>query len=137
MAIRRPKTEEATINLTPMIDVVFLLVIFFMVGSKFSEAESRIKVNVPMVGQMSSITRAPDELVVAVAVDGTITLGETPMTLSQLTETLRSQHANYPGLKVAVRGEAEGSLQQTVEVLHAVTRSGVDQVGISTKRMRR
>ena len=137
MAIRRQKTEEATINLTPMIDVVFLLVIFFMVGSKFSEAESRIKVNVPMVGQMRSITRAPDELVVAVAVDGTITLGDTPMTLSQLTETLRSEHANYPGLKVAVRGEAEGSLQQTVEVLHAVTRSGVDQVGISTKRMRR
>ncbi len=50
MAIRRPRTEDATINLTPMIDVVFLLVIFFMVGSKFSEAESRIKVNVPMVG---------------------------------------------------------------------------------------
>jgi biopolymer transport protein ExbD len=137
MAIRRPRTEDATINLTPMIDVVFLLVIFFMVGSKFSEAESRIKVNVPTVGQMRSITRAPDERVVAVGVDGTITLGDTPMTLAQLTETLRQEHANYPGLKVAVRGEAEGSLQQTVEVLHAVTRSGVDQIGISTKRMRR
>jgi biopolymer transport protein ExbD len=137
MAIRRPRTEDATINLTPMIDVVFLLVIFFMVGSKFSEAESRIKVNVPTVGQMRSITRAPDERVVAVGVDGTITLGDTPMTLAQLTETLRQEHANYPGLKVAVRGEADGSLQQTVEVLHAVTRSGVDQVGISTKRMRR
>ncbi len=86
---------------------------------------------------MRSITRAPDERIVAVAVDGTITLDETPMTLGQLTETLRQEHANYPGLKVAVRGEAEGSLQQTVEVLHAVTRSGVDQVGISTKRMRR
>lgn len=137
MAIRRQRTEDATINLTPMIDVVFLLVIFFMVGSKFSEAESRIKVNVPTVGQMRSITRAPDERVVAVAVDGTITLGDTPMSLSELTETLRQEHANYPGLKVAVRGEADGSLQQTVEVLHAVTRSGVDQVGISTKRMRR
>ena len=137
MAIRRPRTEDATINLTPMIDVVFLLVIFFMVGSKFSEAESRIKVNVPTVGQMRSITRAPDERVVAVGVDGTITLGDTPMTLAQLTETLRQEHDNYPGLKVAVRGEADGSLQQTVEVLHAVTRSGVDQVGISTKRMRR
>ncbi len=137
MAIRRQRTEDATINLTPMIDVVFLLVIFFMVGSKFSEAESRIKVNIPSVGQMSAITRAPDERVVAVSVDGTITLDETPVSLSQLTETLRQQHANYPGLKVAVRGEASGSLQQTVEVLHAVRSSGVDQIGISTKRMRR
>lgn len=137
MAIHRQRTEDVTINLTPMIDVVFLLVIFFMVGTKFSEAESRIKVNVPTVGEMRSIARAPDERIVAVAVDGTITLGDVPMTLAQLTETLRQEHANYPGLKVAVRGEAEGSLQQTVEVLHAVTRSGVDQVGISTKRMRR
>ena len=50
---------------------------------------------------------------------------------------LRRQHASYPGLKVAVRGEASGSLQQTVEVLHAVRTSGVDQIGISTQRMRR
>jgi len=137
LSIRRKQTEDATINLTPMIDVVFLLVIFFMVGSKFSEAESRIKVNVPTIGQMQSITRAPDERVVAIALDGTITLDEAPVTLSQLTSSLREQHANYPGLKVAVRGEASGSLQQTVEVLHAVSSSGVDQIGISTKRMRR
>lgn len=137
MAIHRQRSEDATINLTPMIDVVFLLVIFFMVGSKFSEAESRIQVNVPSIGDLRSITRAPDERIVAVAVDGTVTLGDVPMTLSELTETLRQERENYPGLKVAVRGEAEGSLQQTVEVLHAVTRSGVEQVGISTKRMQR
>ncbi len=137
MSKRRERSEDATINLTPMIDVVFLLVIFFMVGSKFSEAESRIKVNVPSVGEMRSITRAPDERVVAIALDGSITLDEQPVNLSQLTNALRDQHRNYPGLKVAVRGEASGSLQQTVEVLHAVRSSGVDQIGISTQRMRR
>jgi biopolymer transport protein ExbD len=137
MSGHRQRPEDATINLTPMIDVVFLLVIFFMVGSEFSEAESRIKVNVPTVGEMRSITRAPDERVVAIAIDGTITLDEQPVSLAQLTAELRAQHANYPGLKVAVRGEATGSLQQTVEVLHAVRSSGVDQIGISTQRMRR
>jgi biopolymer transport protein ExbD len=134
---KHQKSEDVTINLTPMIDVVFLLVIFFMVGSKFSEAESRIKVNVPSVGQMQSIARVPDERVVAIAVDGTITLDENPMTLAQLTETLRGEHANYPGMKVAVRGEASGSVQQMVEVLHAVRVAGVDQIGIATKRMQR
>jgi biopolymer transport protein ExbD len=137
MSVRRQQAEDVTINLTPMIDVVFLLVIFFMVGSKFSEAESRIKVNVPSVGEMRSITRAPDERIVAIGIDGMVTLDGAPTTLGELTATLREQHANYPGLKVAVRGEATGSLQQTVEVLHAVRSSGVDQIGISTKRMRR
>ncbi|KAA1258907.1 biopolymer transport protein ExbD [Rubripirellula obstinata] len=131
------KSEDVTINLTPMIDVVFLLVIFFMVGSKFSEAESRIKVNVPSVGEMRSLARVPDERVVAIGVDGTLTLDETPMTMSQLTETLRREHENYPGMKVAVRGEASGSIQQMVEVLHAVRVAGVDQIGIATKKVQR
>lgn len=137
MTIRRQRNEEATINLTPMIDVVFLLVIFFMVGSKFSEAESRIKVDVPMAGQLRAIAREPDERVVAVLADGTLSLDDEPVTLAQLTERLRTEHQNYPGLRVAVRGEATGSLQQTVEVLHAVRISGVEQIGISTQRMRR
>lgn len=134
---KRNPTEEATINLTPMIDVVFLLVIFFMVGSKFSEAESRIKVNVPGVGDMRSITRVPDERVVAISIDGSVTLDETPVSLSQLTATLREEHDNYPGLKVAVRGEADGSQQQLVDVLQAVRVAGVDQIGIATKRVQR
>ena len=120
-----------------MIDVVFLLVIFFMVGSKFSEAESRIKVNIPSIGEMRSITRAPDERIVAISLDGSMTLEGTPVTLAQVTEALRQQHANYPDLKVAVRGEATLTLQHTVEVLHAVRSSGANQIGISTKRMRR
>ena len=70
MSNRRVKAEDVTINLTPMIDVVFLLVIFFMVGSKFSEAESRINVQVPSVGEMRSLSRTPDERVVEVTADG-------------------------------------------------------------------
>ena len=134
---KHPRSEDVTINLTPMIDIVFLLVIFFMVASKFSEAESRIEVNVPSVGQMRSIARVPDERVVGIGTDGTITLDESPMTLAELTETLRTEHANYPGMKVAVRGEASGSVQQMVEVLHAVRVAGVEQIGIATKRMQR
>jgi biopolymer transport protein ExbD len=134
---KHPKSEDVTINLTPMIDVVFLLVIFFMVGSKFSEAESRIKVNVPTIGQMGSIARVPDERVVAIGIDGTITLDDEAISLADLTEILRREHANYPGMKVAVRGEATGSVQQMVEVLHAVRVAGVDQIGIATKRIQR
>ncbi len=137
MPARRQRSDDATINLTPMIDVVFLLVIFFMVGSKFSEAESRIKVNVPTIGEMRSITRVPDERIVAIAMDGSITLDGQPVALGQLTEALRQQYAAYPAVKVAVRGEADGTLQQTVEVLQAVRSSGVEQIGISTRRMRR
>ena len=66
MSRRRSITEDASINLTPMIDVVFLLVIFFMVGSHFGDAEGRIDVSVPGVGELNSMTRVPDERLVEV-----------------------------------------------------------------------
>ncbi|MFK8110663.1 MAG: ExbD/TolR family protein [Rubripirellula sp.] len=137
MSIRRnDSAEEATINLTPMIDVVFLLVIFFMVGSKFSEAESRIDVNVPSVGDLRSITRVPDERVVTVDVNGVVALDGTPMSLPQLTETLRIQHANYPALQVALKADENVTHGTTVQVMHAMRSSGVSQIGISTRMQR-
>lgn len=130
---RHQKAEDVTINLTPMIDVVFLLVIFFMVGSKFSEAESRIKVSVPSVGQMRSMARTPDERVVVVSPDGSVALDGVSMTLPELKSTLAAQHANYPGLKVAVRGDGASSFQTIAEVLQTVRSSGVQQMGIAAK----
>ena len=137
MTTGRQKTEDATINLTPMIDVVFLLVIFFLVGSEFSEAESKIPVNVPTAGQMQAITRGPDELLVEISIDDSVSLNGDTMSLDNLNLKLKDYHANYPDVKVIVRGEATGSLQRTVEVLQAVRRSGIQNIGISTKRMTR
>ena len=71
MSVRRQRSEDATINLTPMIDVVFLLVIFFMVGSKLDNGESHLQVNVPSVGQMNSMARLPDERIVEFTAEGT------------------------------------------------------------------
>ncbi len=122
-----------SINMTPMIDVVFLLVIFFMVGTKFSESESRIDVTVPSVGQMQSIARVPDERVVEVTQEGAITLDGQVVTMEQLAVTLQQQHASYPGLKVAVRGDGNSSFQQIAEVLHVVRSTGVEKLGLAAR----
>ena len=127
---RRSNAEEVTVNLTPMIDVVFLLVIFFMVGSKFSEAESRIQVHLPSVGDMRTISRVPDERKVIVAANGEIRLDGTPMSLQQLGSTLESQVRAYPALKVAVNADGGNSFQRIAEVLYIVRRSGVEKLDI-------
>ena len=116
-----------------MIDVVFLLVIFFMVGSKFSESESRIQVQVPSVGQMTSIARVPDERVIEVTQEGIIQFDGQPVTLEQLSETLQSQVQSYPALKVAVRGDGANSFQRIAEVLHVVRSSGVEKMDLAAR----
>ncbi|MDV6033325.1 biopolymer transporter ExbD [Stieleria sp.] len=133
MAKRNRSDDDVTINLTPMIDVVFLLVIFFMVGTKFSESESRIDVSVPSVGPMHAISRVPDERVVELTADGNVLLDGQVVNNEQLAEILASQYAQYPDLKVVVRADSAGSLQGFAETIHTVRRSGVAQIGIAVK----
>jgi biopolymer transport protein ExbD len=137
MARRRRMTEEATINLTPMIDVVFLLVIFFMVGAHFGEAEGRIPVNVPSVGELRSMAREPDERLVEVAGDGRVLLDSQPVSLDQLANQIRYAYQQYPQIRVAVRGDGEASFQRVAEVLQVIRSTGVQQMGIAAKSVRR
>ncbi len=133
MAKRCRSSEEVTINLTPMIDVVFLLVIFFMVGTKFSESESRINVSVPAVGPMNAISRVPDERVVELTTDGVVLLDGQAVSKEQLSQTLAQQYAAYPDLKVVVRADGAGSLQGFAETVHVVRAAGVQQIGIAVR----
>ena len=64
--------DEPTINMTAMIDVVFLLLIFFMVGTQFSERERQIEVKLPTVSTASPLTGLPDELVINITSDGSV-----------------------------------------------------------------
>lgn len=124
-------------NLTPMIDVVFLLVIFFMVGAKFTDQENRIQVNVPGVGNLRPMARGPDERIVELTSSGDVMLDSQPVTLVDLQGTLAAAHASYPNIRVTVRGDGNGSLQQFAEVLQACRSSGVENLGIAVRPMRR
>jgi len=137
MSRRRQRTEDASVNLTPMIDVVFLLVIFFMVGSHFGEAQGRIDVNVPGVGDLRAMTRQPDERMVEVSGDGRVTLDNRPVSLDELSQQLRAMHQQYPDVRVAIRGEADASFQRVAEVLQVIRGTGIQQMGIAAKGMRR
>jgi len=128
--IRRSTPETATINLTPMIDVVFLLVIFFMVGSRFDDGESRVQVNVPGAGDMRSMARLPDERIVELTAIGTLTLDGASVSPEQLTSILKSQHANYPALTVAVRADENIPHGRVNEIYHHVRAAGVKQINV-------
>jgi len=137
MTRRRRTADDATINLTPMIDVVFLLVIFFMVGARFGEAEGRIQVNVPGVGELRSMAREPDERLVEISGDGRVVLDNQVVSLDQLAQQIRYDFQQYPQIRVAVRGDGEASFQKIAEVLQVIRSTGVQQMGIAAKSVRR
>ena len=129
---RRAAVLDAGINLTPMIDVVFLLVIFFMVGSRFADERSTIDVDVPAAAARP-MTITPDRRTVTVTADGRTMLDDSPMAIDMIATTLRAQAAGYPDLSVVVNGDAAMSHRDFVAALEAVRSAGVRNIGIGTR----
>ncbi len=137
MPLKTHLDEQPTLNLTPMIDIVFLLIIFFMVGTKFTELERKIGLQVPEVSDQGVLTAAPEKKMVNVYRDGTITLDQTPVTLEELTSQLANARSQYSDLGVLIRGDAEGRFQRVAEVLNACKQAGVQELGISVRLVAR
>jgi biopolymer transport protein ExbD len=136
MPLKTHLDEQPTLNLTPMIDIVFLLIIFFMVGTKFTELERKISLKVPEVADRGALTAAPERKIVNVYRDGAITLDGATVSLEQVTEQLAAARAQYSDLGVLVRGDAKGDFQGVAAVLNACKQAGVGDLGISVRLAR-
>lgn len=140
MPLRTQRDEQPTINLTPMIDIVFLLIIFFMVGTKFSElseAERDINLNVPQVADAGALTAAPTKRVVNVFKDGTVTLDGRDVSLEELGDELKNAQQQYEKLGVIVRGDAAAFYQHVADVLAACKDAEISDLGISVRVARK
>ncbi|MAD80342.1 MAG: biopolymer transporter ExbD [Pirellulaceae bacterium] len=129
--------EQPSLNLTPMIDVVFLLIIFFMAGTKFTELERKIALQVPQVADLKALSPAPERRVINVYRDGSISLDRMEVTVEQLVERLSSARGEYAQLGVVVRGDATGEFQNVASVLGACRRAGIQDMGISVRLAQR
>lgn len=133
MPLKTHIDEQPTLNLTPMIDITFLIVIFFLVGTQFKDVESQIGVNVPQVGHAEAKTAAPEKRIVNVDRRGLITLDQQVVTLEQLTARLAAARGQYADLGVIVRGDAQGEFQNVASALSAVRAAGISDMGIAVR----
>jgi biopolymer transport protein ExbD len=133
MPLQISATEEPTLNLTPMIDVILTLVIFFMVATKFTDEEKAMGVKVPTISSQSAVASAPEPKVVNVFADGRILLGTQAVSLDDLTQQLAAARGQYKKLSVLVRGDQNTTHGRMTEVYDACRRAGVNEVAISVK----
>lgn len=126
--------EEATINLTPLIDVVFLLLIFFMVSTTF-DTTSQLKIRLPEASQ-NKIAEKPRELNILIDAKGRFFLNSRELS-SQKSDALMAalqrvlQGADRP---VVIQSDAESPVQSLVTAMDVVGRLGLTQVSIATTR---
>jgi len=133
MPLKTTSNEELPgINLTSMIDILFLLIIFFMVGTRFTESEHQIALKLPKSSSPETMMDRPGEKVVNLYSDGTIEFEGRRLTSDQLTASLVPMVQNYPGLQVRFRPDTGVPVGQASQVMEAISRSGVQDIRWAT-----
>ena len=133
MNFRAPRERDADINLTPLIDVVFLLLIFFMVSTTFVK-ESEIDLTLPEASAEVKETAA-EQIDVAIDRDGTVYINEKAL-LNNRVDTLRkalgdAADGNDP--VVIISADARASHQSVVDIMDAARQAGLFRVTFPTR----
>jgi biopolymer transport protein ExbD len=120
---------SAALPLTALIDVIFLVVIFFMINAVFA-VTSQIPVDLPdELGDPTSGSRA---IVVTIDAAGLIYVDEEPFYPEELVDVLREKHESDPELTVFVNADATLPYQRLVDVLGAVRDAGIGALSLLT-----
>jgi len=125
---------NSNINVTPMVDVMLVLLIIFMVITPMLQN----KVQIDMVKVKNAIAMPDadkdDAIVVAITRDGGVFLGQNHVATSELGSKVTAKLADTPGKTIFIRADARAQYRAVEDAIDAVRTSGVDEVGLLTQR---
>ncbi len=133
MPLKTHPDEQPVLNLTAMLDVMFLLIIFFVLNTKFLDEERQINLQVPQVTDQGKLAGAAQPMTINVYRDGTITLDQAAVTLPELTARLAAARGQSKTLGVLVRGDGHGEFQPVADVLNACKQAGISDLAVSVR----
>src|SRR5262245_23884156 len=116
--MRLPQTEPelGVPNMMPLIDVVFLLLIFFLMWSRFEKEERELPVTLPEVSQAQPLAMTQD-LVINITQEGKFVVAQKLYSDAQLKALLEQTHQNNPQQTVLIRGDRQAAWEHGVRVM--------------------
>lgn len=119
------------LDLTPLIDVVFLLLIFFMVTTSFVSRDAGLQVDLPRSASAESLLPGED-LTLELGADGTVALNGTALTAPQLRAELRKAAEADPSTLVVLRADGGVQHSRVVEVMDVARDLGLTSFAFAT-----
>jgi len=135
MALGKRKLQVTSdINVTPMVDVMLVLLVIFMVVTPM--LQKGVSVDLAQTDNPTRMADADkeDALLVGVMRDGTIFFGSDKVSPDQLTEKMKDRLANRTDKRVFIKADARAKYGNVVEVVDNIRSAGVDQVGLLTEQ---
>jgi biopolymer transport protein ExbD len=129
---RRCNSRPAALALTSMLDVIFLLLCFFVTASVFSQWESEISIQLPSAETGEQPSRLPGEIIVNLAKDGSVTVNGKTLALGDLESRLARISKFYPGQPVIIRADREVKYDSLVKVIDTCRAADVWNFSLAT-----
>lgn len=128
---------EVGFNMTPMIDVVFQLIIFFLLSSHLSQNENNLPLPLPKAdsGRQDEGDQDRPRVTINVLLDGTMLLAGTPVSLADLPARLQDRVKHFgPGMEVRIRADRSVPYRHVEPVMLACMQAGIREVGYAVYR---
>jgi biopolymer transport protein ExbD len=130
--MRLPPTEMelGLPNMMPLIDVVFLLLIFFLMASRFEQEERELKVALPEVVEAQPLTMT-QELVINITAEGMYLVAKQQYSEEQLGALLEQSRRNNPHQSVLIRGDGRTAWRYGVRVMGLCNKAKIDNYRVA------
>jgi len=131
MRIARTTTDdEEPINLMPLIDMVFLLLIFFLVATTIASEERELNMQLPTTAAAQPLNAPPPQLIINILEDGTMKVAGDAYDRDQLAGVLVNVATNEPDRKILIRADLNSIHMHLAAVLTLCVESGIDESNI-------
>jgi len=122
------------LQLAPMIDIVLLLLCFFIISWQYSQSETELNVSVPTAQEGADPTRQRGEIIINILADGSIRVDSVTVDLPILSTKLSAIAQVYKNQPVRIRGDGSVPYQRIVEVIDVCQKSGIWNISFATQR---
>ena len=129
---RRPKkaNQPPQLMLSPMIDMIFLLLVFFIVGTMYMNELRSIPIQLPQAKNSETLKKS--SFTVSIKKDGSLFLDDIPIELEQLIKNVKIENENNPEFFVMIRAEEEVNYKTVIKLIDELRGTGVNRLGLAT-----
>lgn len=127
-------SERPTVQMAPLIDIIFLLLIFFMSASIFYQLETELNITVPAANESTETKRAPGEIIINIRKDGTVVVNQRQLTYKELQGMLRRISELYSGQPIIIRADKDAYHKYVVKVLDICAGAQIWNVSFATMK---
>lgn len=128
---KHPLDDSEPIPMAPLIDIVFLTLVFFMVSSVYATLESEIDITLPTASSAELDERLQGEIFINLKETGEIILNDKILSVQELQDILFKVAEHFPGGSVIIRGDKDAQLGNAIGILDACRNADIQRVSFA------